>query len=325
MSCGSSDRALLSGRRSRARPFLLCRLMARRGLGRRCLHFAGPEPFPHRRVRLEAGADHNARIVSHPRRRPQCHPCARAETALEQRRSPCIARSVARLTKHNRYQAAAISRGAGDEIVTRGASVARLHTVAARERRQQAVMCPNSNFCDGCLRLREERRFVGKVTQQRLGEQRHVARRRDLLLGGKTVGIEEMRMRHAEARRRLIHLLDEGQFVAAECFGDGDRNVVGGAHDQRAQGVPERKRPANFQTEVCRGLFVRVGRDEDRGLLRRPVIANGDERQIGGHQLGERGGIPRRIEVFGIEDVAVCGVEHQSGACSRLPGAVRQH
>ena len=48
------------------------------------------------------------------------------------------------------------------------------------------------------LRLGIERRVLGEIAQQRLRQQRHVARGRDLLLGGQPVRIDEMRVQHAE-------------------------------------------------------------------------------------------------------------------------------
>ena len=109
---------------------------------------------------------------------------------------------------------------------------------------------------DRRLRLRVERRLFREVAQQRLRQQPHVARRRHLLLGRQAVRIDEVRVRHAEARGRLVHLLDERGFVAAERLGDGDGDVVGGAHDQRVQRLAERDVLAGLEAEARRRLLV---------------------------------------------------------------------
>ncbi len=109
----------------------------------------------------------------------------------------------------------------------------------------------------------------------------------------------------------FICLTNDG-LVAAERLGDGDGDVVGGAHDERVQRLVEGDVLAGLEAEAGRRLLVGGGRDEDLRLLRRPLVADGGEHEVGRHHLGERGGIPRRIEVLGVEDVAVLEVEHQA-------------
>ena len=268
----------------------------------------------HLRAGLETGADHLARIVFDAGDGKSGFPLARTKAAFQQRRRARRARVAARLAEDHRNELAAVARGAGDEIVAGGAGVAGLDAVAAGERCQQRIVRADGDLVDRRLRLRVERRFFREVAQQRLRQQTHVARGRHLLLGRQSVRIDEMRVRHAEAGRRLVHLLDERGFIAAQRLGDGDGDVVGGAHDERLQRLAEGYVLADLEAEARRRLFVGGGRDEDLRVLRRPLVADGGEHDVGRHHLGERGGIPRGIEVFGVEDVPFLEVEHHGGA-----------
>ena len=75
-----------------------------------------------------------------------------------------------------------------------------------------------------------------------------------------------------------------------------------------------------LRPEPRRRLLARIRRDEDLGVLARLVIADRLEGEVGGHHLGERGGIPGRVGILGIEDVPV--VVSNTSAAPAAAGAV---
>ena len=82
------------------------------------------------------------------------------------------------------------------------------------------------------LDRREEVGVLRKLDDNSAGEFGQITGRGDLALVREAVDIGEMRARHAEMLRRLVHARDERVLTAGDRLGDHDGDVVGGLHDQ---------------------------------------------------------------------------------------------
>ncbi len=159
----------------------------------------------------------------------------------------------------------------------------------------------------------EEVGVLGKLDDDGARETGEIARRGVLLLVGQAVDVGEMRARHAEMLRRLVHLGDEPILTAGDGFGDHHRDVVGRFDDEHLERDVEGDPFAHFQPEFARGLLRRFLRADDLGVGRDGAGLERLEGDIGRHQLGERGGKPHDIGIFGIEDGAVIRLEDERG------------
>ncbi len=122
-------------------------------------------------------------------------------------------------------------------------------------------------------------------------------------------------------RRRAVsfmlgHELDIG---AADGFGQHDRDVVGGLDDHGLQGAFDQDLRADDNAKLARRLLRRKLADRKFLIERELAFLDGLERQIGRHDLGQRRRMPLIVEVLGVEDLAIGGIEQQ-GRSGNAPG-----
>jgi len=72
----------------------------------------------------------------------------------------------------------------------------------------------------------------GKFLDDGAGEDRHVTRRYDLLVGRQAIRIDEVGLSHADAGRMPVHLVGKVFDRAPYTFRNYHRDVIGGFHHQ---------------------------------------------------------------------------------------------
>ena len=152
---------------------------------------------------------------------------------------------------------------------------------------------------------------------QRARQQRHVARRRHLTRIRQAVGIDPVGTGHAEPRRGVVHQLGEALDRAAHAFGDGDRHVVGALDHDDLQRVVEGDLRTGAETHLggrhARGAL----RHDHRRVEAHAPLAHRRQRDIGRHQLGDRGRIPVARRLARLQHVAGIEIDQQRGCRAR--------
>ena len=203
------------------------------------------------------------------------------------------------------------------------ANEAGLHAVGAREADKQAVMGAHDLLADLHLDGGEEIGVFRKLDDDGAGELGEVAGRGDLALVGEAVDVGEVRARHAEMLRRLVHARDERVLAAGDRLGDHDGDVVGRLDDEHLERDVERDRAADRKPELARRLLRRLLRAGDLGVGRDRAGLQRLEGDVGRHQLGQRCREPLGVGILGVQDGAVIGLEDESGAGGSAEGAIK--
>jgi len=125
-----------------------------------------------------------------------------------------------------------VTSGARHNVKARFANETGLHAVGAWEADEETVMGTHSLLAHFDLDRREEVGVLRKVDDNSAGEFGQITGRGDLALVREAVDIGEMRARHSEMLRRLIHAGDERVLAAGDRLCDHDGDVVGGLHNE---------------------------------------------------------------------------------------------
>ena len=80
------------------------------------------------------------------------------------------------------------------------------------------------------------------------------------------------------------------------------------------QGFFDAQFSANQQTDFARRLQRRDQRTWDLLVERNLAVLDGLEGDIGGHDFGQRGGVPLAVKIFGVEQFAVGWLKQQRWA-----------
>ena len=131
------------------------------------------------------------------------------------------------------------------------------------------------------------------------------------------VGVDEVRARHAEPLGGVVHQVDEVVLIAADGLRQHDGHVVGGLDDEGLQRQVDRQLAADRQADLARRLVVGGGRAGDLRFERQAPALDRLECEVGGHHLGERGGVPLIVGVLRIEDFAAGRLEQRGRGRTR--------
>ena len=115
--------------------------------------------------------------------------------------------------------------------------------------------------------------------------------------------------RHSERMRLLGHELGEALLVAADGFGDRDRDVVRRPGDDRLDRILDRDRRARPQTELGRLLRGGMGRDSNIAVEPHAAFFELLEQKIKRHHLGDRGREAAFVFVAGVKRLAGIAVD----------------
>ena len=109
----------------------------------------------------------------------------------------------------------------------------------------------------------------------------------------------------------IVHLGNEGDVAAGNRLGEHDGDVVGRFDDEGLERGVDGDLGADGEAEVA-GRLVGGGLAAGDLLLEGELAGlQGLEREVGRHDLGERGRVPLVVEVLGVEDLAVGRVEQE--------------
>ena len=165
-----------------------------------------------------------------------------------------------------------------------------------------------------------------EIAHQAQAQSGHVARRCDLVGIGQARGIGEGGAAHADGAGGPRHALGKGGFAAAEIFGHGSGNIVGGLHHKGADGGLDSEGLARLHAKLGGWHGGGAGRHADGGV--EPDLAGFEvlKQHIERHHFGERGGMTGRIGALGIEQLAVPGINRNGSKfcaclCDRCEGA----
>ena len=128
---------------------------------------------------------------------------------------------------------------------------------------------------------------------------------------GRPFGLTKLDCDHAETTRVVVHLVGEVLDRAGDAFGEHDRHVVRRFHHQHLERVVDGDHGAGREAHLHRGLCRRVGRDDERRSRVMPAFLDRAQRHVGGHELGDRGGIPGLAGILGEQHLAAVGFDHQ--------------
>jgi len=108
-------------------------------------------------------------------------------------------------------------------------------------------------------------------------------------------GIGEAGPPEAQPLGLAVHALDELRFRPRHRLGQRDAGVVAGVHDQAAQQRVDTYPAARLEKAARARRAPGALRDLHRLFARQPPFAQVAKGQVGGHQLGERGGLEARL------------------------------
>ena len=169
----------------------------------------------------------------------------------------------------------------------------------------------------------------GIVRNDAAAEQHQVERRGALVLVRQARGVDEIRVRHAEFACLGGHARGELVLGAAETFGDGDGDIVGGANDDCLDGFLDGQFAAGLKAEARRILGGGVGRCRDLAGERDVALLKLLEQQVEGHHLRERGRIAFLSRHALVEHLARVRIDDDRGTlfdirfgCAIVAGAV---
>ena len=124
-----------------------------------------------------------------------------------------------------------------------------------------------------------------------------------------------MRIFQAHALRFAVHQHDKRAFIAGHGFGQRDGGVVTRLNHQAMQQVIDRHRSSRVDEHLrAAGVHFPRARGDIHFLVQRQFLfADGGKRQVGRHDLGERGRFDARVRILRSNDLAAGGVEQQPG------------
>ena len=136
---------------------------------------------------------------------------------------------------------------------------------------------------------------------------------------GRPLTLAKLVRAHAEMLCRLVHALDERLLTAGDPLGDHDGDVVGRFDDEELEGDVECDQLTLFQPELAWGLLRRLLGAHELGVGRDGACLQRLEGDVGRHQLGEGGGKPLGVGIFGVEHRAVIGLEDKGWSPADVP------
>ena len=123
----------------------------------------------------------------------------------------------------------------------------------------------------------------------------------------------------------LVHHAYEIRFAASDRLGKSDRDIIGGTHKQRLKRPVDGELGTFRQPDFARRLDLRIERVGNFAVELELTILDGVEHHVTGHQLGQRGRIPRFAGVIGMQHRSRFHVENKRRPGNRLVGNNQQH
>ena len=120
---------------------------------------------------------------------------------------------------------------------------------------------------------------------------------------GSPLGLTQWLCVMPSAREWCVHLGGESADRARDVLGEGDRDIVCGVHDQHLQRVVDRHERAGWIAHLGGRHPGRALADQDRRAEIDALVLDRLEDHIGGHKLGQRGGIPGAGRLLLLDDL----------------------
>ena len=134
-----------------------------------------------------------------------------------------------------------------------------------------------------------------------------------------TVRVRKMRAGTAELLRGLVHHIDKGRNIAADCLGDHVRRLVGRNDHQIIQRVAQTELLADLQPHLSAGFRDSFNRGiRDRKLQTVEQVAGVFQGDQAGHNLRQAGRIDPLLRVLCIDHNAGVQLQQKGRGTARL-------
>ncbi len=193
--------------------------------------------------------------------------------------------------------------------------MAGLDAVDRRVDVEQAVAVGLADLVVGEVLLRVHAVVLGEVLDDPRGQRGQVHGRGVVVRVGDAVGVGEVGVLHPQLLRLAIHHRHEAFLRAADRFGQRQRRVIARLHDQAQQQVAHAHRLVGFQEHA---RLVALDLEDDRGRHHglvdcETLFLDCGERQVRGHQLGQRSRLDAHIGVLRSQGLAAGDVVQHPG------------
>ena len=222
-------------------------------------------------------------------------------------------RRVGACSEHDRHEAAIAALRRCDKTPAGRLGMTGLDAVDVRIRPQQPVAIRLRDVVVAVFLLRIDRIKVRIVADQRRRETRDVGGRRVMLRIREPGRIGEVRRCQLEARRFLIHPLDECVLGAGDRLGERDRRIVARLDDHTVEQLLDAHRLARLDEHPRAFGAPRLLRHGHHLRGNDRLRAQRTEHEIRRHELGERRGIAFFGCISGGERLARQRVEQEVG------------
>ena len=211
-----------------------------------------------------------------------------------------LARAASERAEHHRQQPALAALGGRDQAPAGGVGVPGLHAVDVRIDPQQPVAVRLRDVVVAEFLQRVERVVLGKVADQRGGEQREVGRGRVVLRVGQARRIREVRVRRARAAPppRSSVSTNAASLPATSSASAIDASLPD-CTIMPCRSSSTRHRLARLDEHARAFGLPRALRHVDHLRRRDRLVAQRAEHDVRGHQLGERRRIAALVGILG--------------------------
>ena len=192
---------------------------------------------------------------------------------------------------------------------------------------QQAITVQLADAVESELFLTIDRVFVRHIADQRLANQRHVARRAVLAVSVEAVNGLEMGVFQAEGVDVVVHQADEGILAAGDIVGHRHAGIVTGLQVDTADQLGNRHLHPRLEEHQGRAFEYRVAGGPG-------VVADGDQiglfefarfhrltNNIAGHHFGQTGRVAAGVGVVFSQHLARIVIDKDPGFGVNLRGA----
>ena len=192
---------------------------------------------------------------------------------------------------HHGNHAAAVAFAGGHQVVAGAVGVAGFHTVHVGVAVEQQVAVGLGDVVVAVGLDGVERIVLRIVVNDRRGKGDEVLHRGVVLRAGQAGAVFKMCVVHAEPFGFSVHQLHKLRFAAGHGFGQGDGSIVAGLHNHPFEQIVHAGGGFRIE-EHARAFRFPALLGHGKGLIRFEfAFFQRFKHQIGGHQLGERGGL----------------------------------
>ena len=153
----------------------------------------------------------------------------------------------------------------------------------------------------------------GQIADDGVGQNRQVVHAGQMLGRGQAGGVFKIGLRHAQALGFIVHHFGKRFFAARNALGKRNRGIVARHHNQAAHQIPHGHFAVRFEKHPRAFHFPCFFGHGELLLGLQFAFFQRFERQISGHQFGERCGLDLLVGVLGNQRLIALQIAHQIG------------